>query len=44
MGARENYGNDGSAQNERCPECDASFLAEHNDRFHCGKCSYTRWK
>ncbi|HII51400.1 MAG TPA: 30S ribosomal protein S27ae [Halobacteriales archaeon] len=44
MGARENYGNDGSTPNERCPECDDSFLAEHNDRFHCGKCSYTRWK
>ena len=44
MGARENYGNDGSTPHERCPECDDSFLAAHNARFHCGKCSFTRWK
>ena len=25
MGARENYGNDGSTPNERCPECDERF-------------------
>lgn len=24
-----------------CPKCSAGiFLAEHKDRFHCGKCNY----
>ena len=28
-----------------CPKCgEGIFLAEHKDRFHCGKCGYTRWK
>ena len=28
-----------------CPKCGAGvFLAEHSDRFSCGKCSYTEWK
>jgi len=21
-----------------------SFMAEHKDRYHCGKCGYTEWK
>jgi small subunit ribosomal protein S27Ae len=28
-----------------CPKCGAGvFLAEHADRFTCGKCSFTQWK
>jgi small subunit ribosomal protein S27Ae len=24
-----------------CPKCEGAFLAQHKDRFHCGKCGYT---
>jgi len=28
-----------------CPKCGSGvFLAEHKDRFSCGKCSYTEFK
>lgn len=28
-----------------CPKCgQGTFLAEHKDRYHCGKCGYTKWK
>ena len=28
-----------------CPKCGAGvFMAEHKDRHHCGKCSYTEFK
>lgn len=28
-----------------CPKCgEGVLLAEHGDRYHCGKCGYTRWK
>ena len=28
-----------------CPKCGAgTFLAEHKDRYSCGKCSYSEWK
>ena len=28
-----------------CPKCGPGvFMAEHKDRFVCGKCSYTKWK
>ncbi len=28
-----------------CPKCGAGvFMAEHKDRFHCGKCSFTEFK
>jgi len=28
-----------------CPKCGAGvFLAEHKDRFACGKCGYTEFK
>ncbi|MGC8547676.1 MAG: 30S ribosomal protein S27ae [Candidatus Micrarchaeia archaeon] len=26
-----------------CPKC-GSRMAEHSDRFTCGKCGYTEWK
>jgi len=28
-----------------CPKCGPGvFLAEHKDRYSCGKCGYTEWK
>ncbi|MEA2054585.1 MAG: 30S ribosomal protein S27ae [Candidatus Thermoplasmatota archaeon] len=28
-----------------CPKCgDGVFMAEHADRFNCGKCGYTEFK
>jgi len=28
-----------------CPRCgDGYILAEHKDRWYCGKCLYTEWK
>ncbi|MDO8538646.1 MAG: 30S ribosomal protein S27ae [archaeon] len=28
-----------------CPKCGAGvFMAEHKDRMHCGKCSFTQMK
>lgn len=32
-------------KNKSCPKCGAGvFMAEHENRFSCGKCSYTEWK
>lgn len=44
MARYEMYSEEGVSEKERCPRCEDSFLAEHEDRFHCGKCSYTEWK
>jgi len=28
-----------------CPRCgDGTMMAEHKDRWYCGKCLYTEWK
>lgn len=28
-----------------CPKCGAGiFMAEHKDRFHCGKCGFSEFK
>jgi len=28
-----------------CPKCGPGvFMADHGDRFTCGKCGYTEWK
>jgi len=28
-----------------CPKCGPGvIMAEHKDRWHCGKCGYTIWK
>ena len=28
-----------------CPKCGpGTKMAEHENRYHCGKCGYTRWK
>ena len=29
--------------NEECPRCGDTFLADHGDRNHCGRCGYTDW-
>lgn len=30
---------------KNCPRCgDGVFLAEHKNRFYCGKCGYTEFK
>jgi len=30
---------------QACPKCgEGTYLAEHKDRAHCGRCGYTRWK
>lgn len=35
----------GKAKNKACPKCGPGvFLANHKDRFSCGKCSYTEKK
>jgi small subunit ribosomal protein S27Ae len=32
-------------QRRSCPKCgDGVFLADHKDRFSCGKCGYTEFK
>jgi len=32
-------------KNRTCPKCgEGVFLAEHKDRFYCGKCGYTEMK
>ncbi|MDA3855791.1 MAG: 30S ribosomal protein S27ae [Candidatus Woesearchaeota archaeon] len=36
---------DGKKVKKECPKCGRGiFLAEHKDRFHCGKCAYTEFK
>ena len=28
-----------------CPRCgEGTYMAEHKDRWSCGKCGYTEWK
>ncbi|GAA0225730.1 30S ribosomal protein S27ae [Haladaptatus pallidirubidus] len=44
MARNELYNDDGTPEREQCPRCGDSFLADHGDRVHCGKCSYTEWK
>lgn len=32
-------------RSKTCPKCgDGIFMAEHKDRFFCGKCEYTEFK
>ncbi len=32
-------------KNKSCPKCgNGVFLADHNDRYSCGKCGYTVFK
>jgi small subunit ribosomal protein S27Ae len=41
--ARGDYYEDGSVTKSECPRCESSFMADHGDREHCGKCGYTEW-
>ena len=43
MPRSEYYDEDGTTDKERCPRCENTFLADHGDRLHCGKCGYTEW-
>ncbi|MFH1211889.1 MAG: 30S ribosomal protein S27ae [Candidatus Woesearchaeota archaeon] len=36
-------GNSISAKNKKCPKCSV-FMANHKDRYACGKCGYTEFK
>ena len=29
---------------EKCPRCGDTFLADHGDRKHCGRCGYTEFE
>lgn len=41
----ETEGDEVNRKNPPCPKCgEGVYLAEHEDRYHCGKCGYTRWK
>lgn len=32
-------------KNKECPKCGTGyFMAEHKDRYHCGKCSFSKKK
>ncbi|MFB6171128.1 MAG: 30S ribosomal protein S27ae [Haloarculaceae archaeon] len=44
MARHEYYDEDGTIDKEQCPRCGDTFLADHADRLHCGKCGYTEWK
>lgn len=48
MQKRELYADEGEKlvrQRRFCPRCGPGvFLAEHPDRFSCGKCGYTEFK
>ena len=38
-------GETATREKRSCPKCGSGvFMADHSDRFHCGKCSYTEWK
>ncbi len=41
MARYELYDEDGAPTNDRCPECEDAFLADHGDRRHCGRCGYS---
>ena len=44
MARHEYYDEEGNLTKEQCPRCGDTFLGDHGDRLHCGKCSYTEWK
>jgi small subunit ribosomal protein S27Ae len=43
MARHELYNDDGSSDRQMCPKCGDTFLADHGDRLHCGKCDYAEW-
>jgi len=44
MARHELYDDDGTTERQQCDRCGDAFLAEHDDRFHCGGCGFTEWK
>ena len=43
MARHELYNDDGTTDREMCPRCGDTFLADHGDRTHCGRCGYTEF-
>lgn len=43
MPRHEFYDEDGTTDREMCPRCGDTFLADHGDRTHCGRCGYTEF-
>jgi len=41
---RSDYYEDGASTKTECPRCGDTYLAQHDDRQHCGKCGYTEWE
>ena len=42
---KADYYQNGQKIKRECPKCGAGmFMAEHKDRFHCGKCGFTEFK
>ena len=42
---KADYYPNGKKNKRECPKCGLSiFMAEHKNRFHCGKCSFTEFK
>ncbi len=44
MTRHELYNDDGTVDHQSCPRCENTYLAEHGDRRHCGRCGYTEWQ
>ena len=50
MTARNEYydvegdGDEAAPTKDECPRCGDTFLADHGDRKHCGRCGYTEWE
>ncbi len=44
MSRHDLYNEDGETTGEFCPRCGDTFLADHGDRRHCGRCSFTEWQ
>jgi len=38
-------GNTIKRERKVCPRCGlGTYMAEHKDRYYCGKCGFTEWK
>lgn len=43
MSRHELYDDQGNVTRDACPRCENTYLANHQDRKHCGSCGYTEW-
>jgi ubiquitin-small subunit ribosomal protein S27Ae len=42
---KADYYQNGIKNKRECPKCGVGvFMAEHKDRFHCGKCGFSEFK